>query len=255
MKKITLILMAAFAMFSANARVLNLNNPLVPDYETVSYWYDMNTGSFVTDKVPQVDQLFTFAIDITTDVELMNYLETQEAAEGVENTIGIKFWTEENHYVAVRMKKIADGIYGMDMVASQMFANMDAGFITAGNKDANGQLYFIAFGAQIGGDAWWQAAGDFTTPLVFEMDEDGPVQGQNTSPVQLAGEEGLNGDVDGNGVDLVPGMRAPQGVSGIEDVIADSIESGKAIKTFDENGQVVIVKGGEVFSILGAKIK
>jgi len=42
--------------------------------------------------------------------------------------------------------------------------------------------------------------------------------------------------------------------TGIADVIADSIESGKAVKAI-ENGQVVIVKDGAVYSILGEKIK
>ena len=60
--------------------------------------------------------------------------------------------------------------------------------------------------------------------------------------------------IDRVGTNLTAGINAFGTTTGIEDVIADSIESGKAIKSIID-GNVVIVKGDEVFSILGAKIK
>ncbi len=229
MKKITLFFAALIVTLGVNAQWYD--NPFLDDESGYSYWYDMNTDTWVTDKTPDMDQLFTFALKISSD-DFLAYLATAPDPSTAERTIGIHFWTEDNKDYDLRLKKITGDIYGIDFVASQAYAGK-----SAGGLDVNGQLYFMCFPAQLGGSGWWNNPGPvetWITPLVFTLDGEGlPVTGVNTATVNLPGDVIL-------GDPALPGSALPGAytLTGIADIIADS-----------QNATVVAY-----YSILGAKL-
>ena len=168
MKKISLFFAAFVVAVSVYAQTPgNYSNPLTYcnhcDAYTTSYWYDVSTNMWITGGLPDVDEKFTFALEIA-DADLLGYLQSY-SGDGIP-TIGMHIWTETNDYVDLRLKHITGNIYGIDMVASQVFAAMDGGLLN------NGELYFTYFAAEVGGNIWYQFVHLFNEPIRFTYEYD-----------------------------------------------------------------------------------
>ncbi|MDR0873497.1 MAG: leucine-rich repeat domain-containing protein [Prevotellaceae bacterium] len=141
MKKILLFIAALMLLINANAQ---LGNPPTDDNSTLSYWYNVATDTWVTDRSPEYDQAFTFALEIT-DPEMLSYLAV--APHTIEdNTVGIALWTENNSQIDFRLQNIKGNIYGMDIILSQMPWRNGTGDITFE------QIYYTVI------PTWWNFA-------------------------------------------------------------------------------------------------
>ena len=123
----------------------------------------------------------------------------------------------------------AIGTCGADPSLSEIWFNVTLAFL--GDETSEGEM--AAWGTTITG----------TLNLNFKA-------AKAVADVMPAVDEDWSEKVGNN---LVAGVNAFNSTTGIEEIIADSIKSGKAVKAI-LNGQVVIVKEGAVYNVLGAKL-
>jgi hypothetical protein len=246
---------------SVKLNKIDVNGNIMDDlsFPNPIYWYDTYANAWMED-YPAVNQNFTFAIE-AKDADTKAFCDYAGAGEAIP-TFGIHTWDKNGglaneHSGNFRTEKINDYIYGVDMNASAMKgsagdARVEGAFElgVCGADESLAEFWFNATIAFLGDEveageteAWWKV-----TTGTFNIDLKAALPTADVMPAIDAEW----GEKVGN--DLLAGVNAFGTTTGIEDVIADSIESGKAIKAIID-GNVVIVKGDEVFSILGAKIK
>lgn len=235
---------------------LNVDGNIMDDlsFPNPIYWYDTYANAW-KEEYPAVNQNFTFAIEAKDD-QAKAFCDYAGAGEAIP-TFGIHTW-DLNGGLAneqsgdFRVQRIDDYIYGADMNASAMKGKQGGAYTmgVCGADESLAEFWFNVTIAFIGDEvaageteAWWSAT-TTTKNLNFKA-------AMPTADVMPA----IDADwAELVGCSLTAGVNAFGSTTGIEDVIADSIESGKAIKAIID-GNVVIVKGDEVYSILGAKIK
>ncbi|GHT76939.1 hypothetical protein AGMMS50262_16650 [Bacteroidia bacterium] len=156
MKKITL-LVAAFVMvaFCANAQ---LNNPKDADGYYIVKW-DCASEQFATSNNFEVDETFTFAIDVT-GMALEEWLKETPAVAGATRSLALNKWTSfgdvsgDSH----RLKQIKGNIYGATWNFAQLATTMDVGAATTEGAETYvlGTVFGFEFTADSPGAAWWQ---------------------------------------------------------------------------------------------------
>lgn len=236
------------------------------NYAKESYWYNTFANNWVKTGYPAINQNFTFALEAKAQ-EVKDFMDYQtEDPENVQPTIAIHTWvaggTADEQSGDCRLERVAADkyVYAADMNFSQLKGSqgglMNPLFETKTITNNNGEVIsekefwfnvtiaFFGDETAVGETAAWWACTTGTNCLWMA-----PALAEGET-LPAANEEWI----EKTGCSLTAGVAPFTPSTGIEDVIADSIESGKAIKAIID-GNVVIVKGDEVFSILGAKIK
>ncbi len=236
------------------------------NYAKDSYWYDTFKKDWVKTGYPAINQNFTFALQATAK-EVEEFMDYQtETPDEVQPTIAIHSWvaggTDDEQSGDCRLERVAADkyIYAAEMNFSElkgeqgglMSNHFESKPITnnAGETISTNEFWFNVTIAFFGDEtavgeaaAWWACT---TNTNCIWM-----------APALAQGETLPAADQDWigkTGCSFLGGIKSFGNGSGIEDVIANSIESGKTIKTIVD-GNVVIVKGDAVYSILGEKIK
>lgn len=165
MKKITLLFGALVVALIANAQSV-LNNPNGSDGKMTFIW-DCEKEDFATElpsNAIEVDQTFTFAVDITgTPLETW----VQGTTTGAERSIGFVFTAEGGNQTGIpgRLAKIKTNIYGMDLNLTQLAASELVNFFgddptvvtTPGAITyIYGSVFGFAYNVENPAAEWWQ---------------------------------------------------------------------------------------------------
>jgi len=155
MKKIFSILTIALMSSSAFA-AYTLNNPVGDDGRYIVKW-DNEKGQFAAANDMQLDETFTFAVDVT-GTWLETFLAGEPTAEGATRGLAINKWTSRGDVNGDtnRMKRIKGNIWGMDVNYAQI-ATSD--FSEALMPDSMLYVYAQIFGFEFTpeepGAGWW----------------------------------------------------------------------------------------------------
>lgn len=254
MKKFTFILAAALVSFSAMAQH-TLNNPVGADGRYIVK-YDCAKDQFAASNDMEVDETFTFAVDVT-GTWLEDFLKGTPAAEGASRAIAINKWTSKGDVSGEtnRMKQIKGNIYGMTVNYAQIFVNQDVLASDVLKADSvlyiYGQIFGFEYTADNPGAGWWM----WETQEVNTTQAPGsdclfaflPYTGTKTSSEFFADdyEDGIYGSDQ-------KGFAAPcvDAVTAVEDVVVKT-QGAKII----ENGQLYILHNGIKYNALGAEVK
>lgn len=254
MKKFTFILAAALVSFSAMAQH-TLNNPVGADGRYIVK-YDCAKDQFAASNDMEVDETFTFAVDVT-GTWLEDFLKGTPAAEGASRAIAINKWTSKGDVSGEtnRMKQIKGNIYGMTVNYAQIFVNQDVLASDVLKADSvlyiYGQIFGFEYTADNPGAGWWM----WETQEVNTTQAPGsdclfaflPYTGTKTSSEFFADdyEDGIYGSDQ-------KGFAAPcvDAVTAVEDVVIKT-QGSKII----ENGQLYILHNGVKYNALGAEVK
>lgn len=254
MKKFTFVLAAALVSLSAAA--YTLNNPVGADGRYIVK-YDCAKGAFAAANDMEVDETFTFAVDIT-GTWLEDFVKGTPTAEGATRGIAINKWTSKGDVNGEtnRLKQISGNIYGMTVNYAQIFTDKEKLAAEVTQKDSilyiYGQVFGFEFTATEPGAGWWmwdggnigettQAPG---TDCLFTF---APYTGTKTSPDFYGDdfEEPMFGFAE-------QGYAAPcVTATAVETVKTDAGKNGK----FVENGQLYIMSNGVKYNALGAVVK
>lgn len=183
MKKITLFLIAFFtvALYS-NAQV---NNPKDAGSHYIVKW-DCDKDTWAAANNFEVDETFTFAIDVT-GTALETWLKATPSNAGATRSIALNKWTGFGNVSgdSHRLKQIKGNIYGATWNFLQLATDMDISKAT--EIGAETLVYGTVFGFEYTNDnpgaAWWQGPIDINPGA-----EDGaifktlPYTGTKTSP-------------------------------------------------------------------------
>ena len=258
MKKFTLVLAAVMASLTASA-TYTLNNPVGADGRYIVK-YDCATGQFATANDMEVDETFTFAVDIT-GTWLEEFVKKTPKVDGATRGIAINKWTSKGDVDGEtnRLKQITGNIYGMTVNYAQIF-NSDSVLNTEVlKKDSILYIYAQVFGFEFTADdkgaGWWmwednsvdnpQAdgsdclfafpayTGTKTSPEFYTDDFEEPMFGYETEGARK-------------------GYAAPcVTATSVEDVKSVANKGGK----FVENGQLYILSNGVKYNVLGVEVK
>ncbi len=254
MKKFTFVLAAALVSLSAAAHTLN--NPVGADGRYIVK-YDCEKGAFAAANDMEVDETFTFAVDIT-GTWLEDFVKGTPTAEGATRGIAINKWTSKGDVNGEtnRLKLISGNIYGMTVNYAQIFtdsAKLAAEVIkTDSVLYVYGQIFGFEFTADNPGAGWW----------MWESQEIATTQAPNTDCLfAFAPYTGTKTSTEFYGDDFDEPMFgfAEQGyaapcvlATAVDDVkTADVEKNGK----FVENGQLYILSNGVKYNALGAVVK
>lgn len=254
MKKFTIILAAALVSFSAMAQH-TLNNPVGADGRYIVK-YDCANDQFAASNDMEVDETFTFAVDVT-GTWLEDFLKGTPAAEGASRALAINKWTSKGDVNGEtnRMKQIKGNIYGMTVNYAQIFGNKDVLASDVLQADSilyiYGQIFGFEYTADDPGAGWWM----WETQNVDVTKAPGsdclfaflPYTGTKTCPEFYADdfEEGIYGS-DQMGF-AAPCVDAPTAV--------ENVEVKQQGAKFIENGQMYILHNGVKYNALGAQVK
>jgi len=162
MKKITL-LFAAFFMVTlcANAQNKTINNPKDANGYYIVKW-DCEKETWAASNNFEVDQAFTFAVDIT-GMALADWVKTPTNADGT-RSIAINTWSGFGDFNvnSPRLKQIKDNIYGTTWCFSQMANTFKVEDATKSGEVTyfNMQVFGFEYTPTDAGAAWWQLATD-----------------------------------------------------------------------------------------------
>ncbi|MBQ9752204.1 MAG: hypothetical protein IJV81_05190 [Paludibacteraceae bacterium] len=254
MKKFTFILAAALVSFSAMAQH-TLNNPVGADGRYIVK-YDCANDQFAASNDMEVDETFTFAVDVT-GTWLEDFLKGTPAAEGASRAIAINKWTSKGDVSGEtnRMKQIKGNIYGMTVNYAQIFVNQDVLASDVLKADSvlyiYGQIFGFEYTADNPGAGWWmwenQEVNTTQAPGSDCLFAFLPYTGAKTSSEFFADdyEDGIYGSDQ-------KGFAAPcvDAVTAVEDVVIKK-QGAKII----ENGQLYILHNGVKYNALGAEVK
>jgi len=155
MKKLFFLAATAIVAMSANA-AYTLNNPVGTDGRYIVK-YDCAAGQFAASNDMEMDEAFTFAVDVT-GTWLADWLVAAPTAVGATRGIAINKWTSKGDVDGEtnRLKQITGNIYGMTVSYDQI-ATGD--FSEARMKDSvlyvYGQIFGFEFTADNPGAGWW----------------------------------------------------------------------------------------------------
>ena len=222
------------------------------------YWYNTYANAWMED-YPAANQNFTFAIEAKDD-ENKAFCDYAGAGDAIPS-FGVHIWdfrgeaqakdqTNPKQSGDFRVERINEYVYGVDMNVSTLKADFIFEQGVCGADPSMSEIWFNVTLAFIGDETAAGETGAWGTTNTGTLNLDLKAAMPTADVMPAASQDWI----DRVGTNLTAGINAFGTTTGIEDVIADSIESGKAIKAIID-GNVVIVKGDEVFSILGAKIK
>ena len=254
MKKFTIILAAALVSLSAMAQH-TLNNPVGADGRYIVK-YDCAKDQFAASNDMEVDETFTFAVDVT-GTWLEDFLKGTPVAEGASRALAINKWTSKGDVNGEtnRMKQIKGNIYGMTVNYAQIFGNKDVLASDVLKADSilyiYGQIFGFEYTADNPGAGWWMWENqDINTTQAPGSDclfAFLPYTGTKTCPEFYADdfEEGIYGS-DQMGF-AAPCVDAPTAV--------ENVEVKQQGAKFIENGQMYILHNGVKYNALGAQVK
>lgn len=255
MKKFYVVLAAALCSLTAFAQH-TLNNPVGEDGRYIVK-YDCEQGKFAAANDMEVDETFTFAVDVT-GTWLEDFLKGTPAAEGASRGIAVNKWTNygDVNGETNRMKQINGNIWGMTVNYAQIFSNAEVLANDILKKDTivmvEAQIFGFEYTATEAGAGWWmwedQPIATTVAPGSDVLFAFLPYTGTKTSPEFFTDdfEEGMY-------VDPQKGYAAPC-------VLATALEgttvdhAGKGNK-FIQNGQLYIIHNGKTYNALGAEVK
>ncbi len=252
MKKFTLVLAAVLVSLGAAAH--EIKNPVGADGRYIVK-YDCEAGAFAASNDIEVDETFTFAVDIT-GTWLETFVKGTPTAEGATRGIAINKWTNfgDVNGETNRLKQINGNIFGMTVNYAQIFTNdsiLKADVLQADSvMYVYAQIFGFEFTPEEAGAGWWmwedQPIATTEAPGSDCLFTFLPYTGKKTSP------EFYGGDYDEPmfGFD-VAGYAAPCVLStAIDEVEQTSTKAGK----FVQDGQLYIRHNGVIYNALGAVV-
>lgn len=256
MKKFYVVLAAAFCSLTAFAQH-TLNNPVGEDGRYIVK-YDCEKGQFAAANDMEVDETFTFAVDVT-GTWLETFLKGTPTAEGASRAIAINKWTSKGDVSGAtnRMKQINGNIWGMTVNYAQIFTNAEVLASDVLKADSvlyiYGQIFGFEYTATEAGAGWWMWEGSTGEGVTLAPDADClfaflPYTGTKTSPEFFGDdfEEGIYGFGE-------KGYAAPCVLAtALEDITVDNAAKGNK---FIQNGQLYIIHNGKTYNALGAEVK
>lgn len=158
MKKFTIVLAAALVSLSAAA--YELNNPVGADGRYIVK-YDCSKGAFADANDMEVDETFTFAVDIK-GTWLEDYVKGTPTVEGATRGIAINKWTSKGNVNGEtnRLKQISGTIYGMTVNYAQIFIDKAKLAAEVTKTDSILYIYGQVFGFEFTADepgAMWRS--------------------------------------------------------------------------------------------------
>lgn len=256
MKKFYVVLAAAFCSLTAFAQH-TLNNPVGEDGRYIVK-YDCEKGQFAAANDMEVDETFTFAVDVT-GTWLENFLKGTPAAEGASRGIAINKWTNFGDMIngeTNRMKQINGNIWGMTVNYAQIFKNAEVLANDVLKPDSvlliEAQIFGFEYTETAPGAGWWmwedQPVATTVAPGSDVLFAFLPYTGTKTSPEFFGDdfEEGIYGFGE-------KGYAAPCVLAtALEDITVDNAAKGNK---FIQNGQLYIIHNGKTYNALGAEVK
>jgi len=255
MKKLFIFAAAAMMAMTASA-AYTLNNPVGTDGRYIVK-YDCQKGEFAASNDMEMDEAFTFAVDVT-GTWLEEWLKETPTAAGATRGIAINKWTSQGDVDGEtnRLKQIDGNVFGMTVCYDQI-ATSD--FSEARKKDSvlyvYGQIFGFEFTADNPGAGWWmwgENPVDITKAPASPDDAlfaFAPYTGSKTSAEFYSSdfEEPIFG-FDKKGY-AAPCVMTPTGLQGIA-------ASKMASKKFVENGILYVIDANGVKrTVLGAIVK
>lgn len=157
MKKITFFFLISFLMITTISKSQTLNNPKDADGYYVVNW-DCSKGAFASSNGVEVNETFTFAVDVTgTPFEA--WLKETPTAAGATRALAINKWTNYGDVSGGtnRLKQISGNIYGATWNIIQMASTMNVA--SAKGIDSvvyiYGQVFGFEFTSTNPGAGWW----------------------------------------------------------------------------------------------------
>lgn len=255
MKKFYVVLAAALCSLTAFAQH-TLNNPVGEDGRYIVK-YDCAEGKFAAANDMEVDETFTFAVDVT-GTWLETFLKGTPTAEGASRGLAINKWTNygDVNGETNRMKQINGNIWGMTVNYAQIFSNAEVLANDILKKDTvlmvEAQIFGFEYTATEAGAGWWmwedQPVATTVAPGSDVLFAFLPYTGTKTSPEFFGDdfEEGIYGFGE-------KGYAAPCVLAtALESITVDN--AGKGNK-FIQNGQLYIIHNGKTYNALGAEVK
>lgn len=255
MKKFYVVLAAAFCSLTAFAQH-TLNNPVGEDGRYIVK-YDCEKGQFAAANDMEVDETFTFAVDVT-GTWLETFLKGTPKAEGASRGLAINKWTNygDVNGETNRMKQINGNIWGMTVNYAQIFSNAEVLANDILKKDTvlmvEAQIFGFEYTATEAGAGWWmwedQPVATTVAPGSDVLFAFLPYTGTKTSPEFFGDdfEEGIYGFGE-------KGYAAPCVLAtALEDITVDNAAKGNK---FIQNGQLYIIHNGKTYNALGAEVK
>ncbi|MDR2684660.1 MAG: hypothetical protein LBB53_04690 [Prevotellaceae bacterium] len=234
MKKFTFLFAALVAVvFSANAQ---LANPVNTDGEVYDVVWDCNDEEFKHDYLPQFDETFTFAVDVTGSA-LLEWVAAAPA--GITRSIGCKVygWGEtapsaDFKDAAYRLTRIEGNIYGATWNLKQLTSSeaLITDATTTGNAIyVKAVLFGYGYGIEDGefkvGISWWSNAYDIGGPAdnagapIFRT---APYDGTHASDAAIRYTDGPLASAFGEGADGTGWANQCFRTSAINEVPADA---------------------------------
>lgn len=255
MKKFYVVLAAAFCSLTAFAQH-TLNNPVGEDGRYIVK-YDCEKGQFAAANDMEVDETFTFAVDVT-GTWLETFLKGTPTAEGASRGLAVNKWTNygDVNGETNRMKQINGNIWGMTVNYAQIFSNAEVLANDILKKDTvlmvEAQIFGFEYTATEAGAGWWmwedQPVATTVAPGSDVLFAFLPYTGTKTSPEFFGDdfEEGIYGFGE-------KGYAAPCVLAtALEDITVDNAAKGNK---FIQNGQLYIIHNGKTYNALGAEVK
>ena len=131
-----------------------------------NYVYDCQAGEIVS-SLPQLDETFTFAVDITGDEDLLKFInEWTPSVDGAEKSLALHFWNDAGQAGDARLMHISGNLYGVTINLKYLVANGGSSpvYPDLSNYLQNDSIYwwhalvvgFCYTGTEAGID-WWKA--------------------------------------------------------------------------------------------------
>lgn len=144
-----------FFVFGAAAQ--NLNNPKDANGFYIVKW-DCATGTWAASNDIEVDQTFTFAVDVT-GTPFENWLKATPTAAGATRALAINKWTNYGDVSGGtnRLKQISGNIFGATWNIKQIASTMNVTAATGIDSVVfiYGQVFGFEFTATNPGAGWW----------------------------------------------------------------------------------------------------
>lgn len=189
MKRITLFF-AAFLMVALFANALEVNNPIGTDGFYIVKW-DCDNDTWAASNDFEVDETFTFAVDVT-GTPLEDWLKETPTNAGATRSLSANRWTGFGSFLdsTTRMKQIKGNIYGVTWNLCQLPRgdfNVEDATATDAETFVSAQIFGFEYTAENPGAAWWQwptgwTEGETVTPAGMDaMFKTLPYSGTKTS--------------------------------------------------------------------------
>lgn len=253
MKKFFFLAAAALATLTLNAHTLN--NPVGEDGRYIVK-YDCEKDTWAASNDMEIDETFTFAVDVT-GTWLEAFLKETPTAKGASRGVACNFWTScgDVNGDIKRFKQISGNIWGMTLNLAQAKADA-ADFSHALMTDSvlyiNGQVFCFEYTAEDPGVNWWM----WGDAPVEESMADGSSCLFATAPYTgTKKSEDIYGDEVGEGIYGfgLKGYAAPCAAE--EPQAIENVTLAPKAQKVIENGQIVLINNGVRYNALGSVIE